>query len=167
MRTRPGDTVSGSGEATRGAGPGPPWRRSRAGCGLREARGPGAPPGPPGPCDHHGVPRRVSSIEFVGRGPELAALTDALDRADSGEFAAIFLAGDSGVGKSRLLLELEHAAEARGVRVVAGDCVALGEGEFPYAPVVSALRGLARELDHEELEGLLGPAREELARLVP
>ncbi len=103
----------------------------------------------------------------MGRGPELAALTDALDRADSGEFAAIFLAGDSGVGKSRLLLEFERSAEARRARVVAGDCVALGEGELPYAPIVSALRGLARELDHEELEGLLGPAREELARLVP
>jgi predicted ATPase len=49
------------------------------------------------------VPRRVSSEEFVGRGPELAALTDALDRAASGEFAAVFLAGESGVGKSRLL----------------------------------------------------------------
>jgi predicted ATPase len=69
------------------------------------------------------VPRRVSSVEFAGRGPQLAALSDALDRAAAGEFAAVFLAGESGVGKSRLLLELERAAESSGARVIGGDCV--------------------------------------------
>ena len=103
----------------------------------------------------------------MGRGPELAALTDALDRAAAGEFAAVLLAGDSGVGKSRLLLELERAAEARGARVVGGDCVTLAEGELPYAPIISTLRALAGELDHDELDELFGRGRDDLARLVP
>jgi DNA-binding CsgD family transcriptional regulator/tetratricopeptide (TPR) repeat protein len=113
------------------------------------------------------VPRRVSSPEFVGRGPELAALQDALERASGGASATVFLDGESGVGKSRLLRELERAADARGARVLAGDCVALVEGELPYAPIRSALRGLVRELDADTLDEVLGSARSELARLVP
>ncbi|MFL5867693.1 MAG: AAA family ATPase, partial [Thermoleophilaceae bacterium] len=113
------------------------------------------------------MPRRVASAEFVGREPELAALTDALDRAEGGESAAVFLAGESGVGKSRLLREFERVAEERGARVVGGDCVALAEGELPYAPITAALRGLARDVDEDALVELFGPARHELARLVP
>src|SRR5215217_1813199 len=113
------------------------------------------------------MPRRVSSLEFVGRERELAAMIDALERAAGGTFAAEFVAGESGVGKSRLLNELSKAAEARGARVLAGDCVSFSGGELPYAPVRSALRGLARELDPDPLGELLGLGREELARLVP
>jgi DNA-binding CsgD family transcriptional regulator/tetratricopeptide (TPR) repeat protein len=113
------------------------------------------------------VPRRVTSPEFVGRGPEVAALFEALDRAAAGEFAAVFLGGESGVGKSRLLAELVRAAGERNARVLAGACVSLAEGELPYAPVRSALRALARELEADQLGELLGGGREELARLVP
>ena len=113
------------------------------------------------------MPRRVTSPEFVGRGPELAALVDALDRAVGGEFAGVFLGGESGVGKSRLLSELARVAGERDARVLAGDCVSLAEGELPYAPVRSALRALARELDAGALEELLGGGTLELARLVP
>jgi DNA-binding CsgD family transcriptional regulator/tetratricopeptide (TPR) repeat protein len=113
------------------------------------------------------VARRVSSPEFVGRALELASLLDALEHASGGEFATVFVAGDSGVGKSRLLDELSRAARASGARVLAGDCVSFSAGELPYAPIRSALRGLARELDREVLDGLLGPGRDDLARLVP
>jgi len=113
------------------------------------------------------VPQRVSSPEFVGRGPELAAILGALERAAGGEFAAVFVAGESGVGKSRLLRELTSAAESRGARVLGGDCVSYSEGGLPYAPIRSALRRLVRELDPATLDELLGLGRGELARLVP
>jgi DNA-binding CsgD family transcriptional regulator/tetratricopeptide (TPR) repeat protein len=113
------------------------------------------------------VPRRVTSPEFVGRGSELAALVDALDHAAGGAFAGVFLGGESGVGKSRLVAELVRVAGERDARVLAGGCVSLAEGELPYAPVRSALRALARELEAEHLDELLGGARDELARLVP
>jgi hypothetical protein len=73
----------------------------------------------------------------------------------------------AGVGKSRLLDELSRAAEARGDRVLAGDCAGFSGGELPYAPVRSALRGLAREIDPEALGELLGLGREEFARRHP
>ena len=91
----------------------------------------------------------------------------ALERAAGGEFAAVLVAGDAGVGKSRLLRELGRAAEERGARVLVGDCVSYSEGGFPYAPVRSALGRLVRELDPARLDGLLGSGRDELARLVP
>lgn len=40
-------------------------------------------------------------------------------------------------------------------------------GELPYAPLVQALRDLARQLDATELLEMLGPARPELARILP
>jgi hypothetical protein len=58
-------------------------------------------------------------------------------------------------------------AAEQGVLVLRGGCVPLGEEGVPFAPVTEALRGLARALDPDELEAVAGPARAELARLVP
>ena len=86
---------------------------------------------------------RVSSPVFVGRGEEVAALRAAFERAVAGRAQTVFLAGDSGVGKSRLL---EHFRDGVGQgRWLAGDCIALAEGELPYAPLTAALRGAALE----------------------
>jgi hypothetical protein len=52
------------------------------------------------------------------------------------------------------------------VRVLAGGCVPLGEEGLPLAPVTQALGGLA-DLDPGELAAVAGPARQELARLLP
>ena len=113
------------------------------------------------------VPPRVSSPEFVGRAAELEHLEAALGRAERGEAGAVFLAGESGVGKTRLLRELERLAADRGARVLRGDCAAFGAGELAYAPLAAALRRLGRELDPAAREELLGPARDALAPLLP
>jgi hypothetical protein len=68
------------------------------------------------------VPARVSSPAFVGRAGELERLEAALARAERGAAAAVFVGGESGVGKTRLLRELERLAAARGARVLRGDC---------------------------------------------
>ena len=113
------------------------------------------------------MPTRVSSPEFVGRAAELALLEAALDRAADGSATAAFVSGESGVGKTRLLRELEGIAAERGARVVRGDCPAFGAGELAYAPIAAALRGLARELDPVAFDALVGPGRERLAGLLP
>src|SRR5204863_3514829 len=77
-----------------------------------------------------------------------------------------FVAGDSGVGKTRLLDELLTRARESGARVLSGDAVELGEGELPYAALVGALRPLARAAD-PALDALDPRARAELARLLP
>jgi ATP/maltotriose-dependent transcriptional regulator MalT len=102
---------------------------------------------------------RVTSARFVGRAAELAELESALRGAAEGHPSLAFVAGDSGVGKSRLVEELSHRARAFGARALWGDCVDLGEGELPYAPLLGALRQVVRDGDRalEELPpALLG-----------
>ena len=111
--------------------------------------------------------RRVASPRFVGREQELGTLAEALARAEAGTSTAVIVGGESGVGKSRLVAELAAGAAARGVRVLSGDCVDLGDAELPYAPVVAALRSLARDLEGAELEDVLGPSVADLAPLLP
>jgi predicted ATPase len=72
------------------------------------------------------VLHRVSSPTFVGRAEELAALDGALGRAAAGVPAFTFVAGESGVGKSRLVAELEARARTAGARVFVGHCLELG-----------------------------------------
>jgi DNA-binding CsgD family transcriptional regulator/tetratricopeptide (TPR) repeat protein len=92
------------------------------------------------------VLHRVSSPTFVGRTDELAALDGALGRAGTGVPAFAFVAGESGVGKSRLVGELEARAQDAGARVLIGHCLELGGTAIPYAPLAGALRPVAREL---------------------
>src|SRR5918995_5308300 len=88
------------------------------------------------------VLHRVSSPTFVGRADELAALDGALGRAAAGVPAFTFVAGESGVGKSRLITEFESRAREAGPptpRVFVGHCLELGGAAIPYAPLVDAL----------------------------
>ncbi len=114
-----------------------------------------------------GVVRRVTSSVLVGRDGELAQLGAVLERAASGQPAIVVVAGEAGVGKTRLTAELAHHAAQAGTLVLGGGCLDVGEGVLAYAPMVEALRSLARTLDPDELERVLDGARGELARLVP
>ena len=88
---------------------------------------------------------RVTSTRLIGRTGELAELEAAFAAASDGHPSIAFVAGESGVGKSRLVSELSARAKARGARTLCGECVELGEGELPYAPLVGgAAAALAR-----------------------
>ncbi|MDX6700654.1 MAG: hypothetical protein QOF26_880 [Baekduia sp.] len=108
----------------------------------------------------------TTSSRLIGRENELATLLDALSEAADGHPALAFVAGESGVGKSRLLGEVARRARDGGARVLSGECVDLGDGELPYAPLVGALRPLVRAGD-PGLLGLPAAARRELAALLP
>ena len=103
----------------------------------------------------------------MGRERELEALRAAVAAASAGEASSVLVAGEAGVGKSRLVQELAVEAGAGGVVVLFGHCMEVGDAELPFAPIVGALRSLAAQLDAEALDEVLGPARGELARLVP
>ena len=79
---------------------------------------------------------------FVGRDRELARLAGVLEDAAAGSGRIVALAGEPGIGKTRLAGELAAAAAARGVRVVGGRCHEQA-GAPPYWPWVQILRGLA------------------------
>src|SRR4029453_1819149 len=110
---------------------------------------------------------QVTAGRFVGRTQELARLGQLLARSATREPLLVLLGGEAGVGKTRLAEQFAAAAEEQGTRVLLGGCVPLGEEGLPFAPVIEALRGLAEDLDADELQAVAGPARHELARLVP
>jgi DNA-binding CsgD family transcriptional regulator/tetratricopeptide (TPR) repeat protein len=114
-----------------------------------------------------GVARRVSSPVLVGRDAEVARLRAALERAAGGQPAIVVVAGEAGVGKTRLVAELLGDAGQPAAVALTGGCLDVGEGVLAYSPMVEALRPLAGVMDSGELERVLGGARAELARLVP
>src|SRR4029453_9519046 len=114
-----------------------------------------------------GVAQRVSSPVLVGRDAEVARLRAALERAAGGPPPHGGVAGAAGIGTSGLVAELLRDAAERGALALAGGCLDVGEGVLAYAPMVEALRSLARVVDKAELERGLGGTRGELARLVP
>jgi len=86
---------------------------------------------------------RWDDAPMVGRADELARLMSHVERAIGGRTSAVLLAGDAGVGKTRLLDELTSRATGRGVRVLTGHCVDLGDVGLPYLPFVDLLRPVA------------------------
>src|SRR5215831_12416022 len=113
------------------------------------------------------VSLRVSSPVLVGRAAEAAQLWAAFERAQAGSPVTVLVAGEAGVGKTRLVTEMIGRVREQGALALVGGCLDVGEGVVAYAPVAEALRSFAAAVDATELERVLGGARAELARLVP
>jgi DNA-binding CsgD family transcriptional regulator/tetratricopeptide (TPR) repeat protein len=110
---------------------------------------------------------RATSPSFVGRHGEMARLERALDVAAEDGSAVALIAGEAGVGKSRLVQELATRAEGRRFRVCVGRCVDFGEAIWPLAPLREVVASLVDDLDSEALDLVVGGARGVLAELVP
>lgn len=93
------------------------------------------------------VPRPAGETPFVGRVDALHRLTAAVRAASSGEPSGWLVAGDAGVGKTRLLEEVGRLAAGLGATVVTGHCVDLGSGGLPYLPFAEIVGRLAGRHD--------------------
>ena len=113
---------------------------------------------------------RLTSNHFVGRVGELSELLLAVREASAGRSGLVLLGGDSGVGKTRLVGELEQrlaaSDEAQPTLVLRGEGVQQSDGELPYAPLLSALRPLVRER-HPALQALSAGSRAQLGSILP
>jgi tetratricopeptide (TPR) repeat protein len=101
----------------------------------------------------------------VGRDGELAELLAGLDDAAAGTARLFLLAGDPGIGKSRLAYEAAARARDRGFTVAWGRCWEAG-GAPAYWPWVQALRALVRGVGSEELPAQLGAGAPFVAQIV-
>jgi DNA-binding CsgD family transcriptional regulator len=105
---------------------------------------------------------------FVGRAGELAALTADLDAAVGGRGGVVLVAGEPGIGKTRLAEELAARAAGRGAVVLWGRCWQ-GEGAPAFWPWVQVVRGYVRVQngDTASLRHDLGAGAADIAHLVP
>ncbi|MEV7451666.1 ATP-binding protein, partial [Streptomyces nigra] len=91
------------------------------------------------------MPQPSFSTPLIGRNPELARLSGVLERARAGDARAVLVAGDAGVGKTRVLGEAAGLAAAAGTTVLTGHCVDLGDVGLPYLPFTEIVGTLAAD----------------------
>src|SRR4051794_7707312 len=96
-----------------------------------------------------GTPTTAAAAPLIGRTEDLAALERALDQARGGEVVTVVLAGEAGIGKTRLVQEFSERAFAQGARLLTGTCVDSGDATLPYAAVADALRAVPSEAFEE------------------
>src|SRR6266508_3027421 len=77
-------------------------------------------------------------VPLVGRSEELGRVLAALERAAAGAGGALLLAGDAGIGKSRLAMEALTLVRQRGFVTLEAAAYPL-QADLAYAPVLEAL----------------------------
>ncbi len=82
----------------------------------------------------------MTSPVLIGRGGERARLDAASRSAFSGTLISVLVAGEAGIGKTRLVAEFVRDVAAEAI-VLAGACI---DEHVPYLPVADALRSLVR-----------------------
>ncbi len=90
---------------------------------------------------------------LAGREKEFALLKERLQRAHDGSCQLLLLGGEAGIGKTRLVEELESFAKTLRVRTLRGACPR-GEGAYPYQPFVEAIREYLQNKSINDPEGL-------------
>ncbi|MDQ1670889.1 MAG: hypothetical protein QOE40_2950, partial [Actinomycetota bacterium] len=113
-------------------------------------------------------PEVTAQGPLVGRVDELDRLQQLVGLGPSGARpagSAVLLAGDAGVGKTRLLAELRDRAQADGFRVIVGHCLDFGDSALPYLPFSEAFGRLA--LESPGLASSLVERAPSIARLMP
>lgn len=95
-------------------------------------------------------------LPLVGRDRERHSLLRLLEESQRGRGGVALLAGEAGVGKSRLLRALAEDAAWRSMTVLWGQAQEMG-GDAPYAPLLHALGQGLSPLRGQQLAALLDP----------
>ena len=103
---------------------------------------------------------------LVGRRRELALLREQFAAAARGQAVVTLVAGDPGIGKTRLLAALVARAAEAGARVLHGGA-SEAEGMPPYLPFLEALGTHIRTAAPEEVRAQAGALAPVLARILP
>jgi len=114
-------------------------------------------------------PIAVKEVPLVDRTEEMNLLKEAVYRAVHGEGGLVFVHGEAGIGKTRLLRELGAYAQSRGVQVLYGRCPALFrmDGVPPYILWKEVIKDYLETCTSEQLYRVIGFYPAEVAKLVP
>ena len=103
---------------------------------------------------------------LIGRENQLTVLEDALLSANRGQGQIVLLAGEAGLGKTRLATELQARAAKIGMTVIWGGC-SEADIALPYLPFLESIGNFIASSDLAALRAELGPIRRELAHMFP
>lgn len=103
---------------------------------------------------------------FIGRSDELSRARDAVDSAAAGRPTFLTVAGDPGIGKTRLAEEAISYAELRGFTTAIGRCLQ-DEGAPAFWPWQQSLRSLVEKCDANEIREAIGVNGPVMARILP
>jgi DNA-binding CsgD family transcriptional regulator/tetratricopeptide (TPR) repeat protein len=103
---------------------------------------------------------------LIGRDDQLDALRRAAAGVAAGSGQTVLVAGEAGIGKSRLVREFAERLGRDGWVVQRGTCFER-DRLLPYAPLLDVLRALLTTLPPAQVERCLAPALPDLARLLP
>jgi len=114
-------------------------------------------------------PIAAKEIPLVNRTEEMNVLKEAVYRAVHGEGGLVFVHGEAGIGKTRLVRELGAYARSRGVQVLYGRCPALFrmDGVPPYIIWKEVIKDYLETCIPEQLYRVIGYYPAEVAKLVP
>jgi len=110
------------------------------------------------------VSRARGLTPWAGRDAELGRLMEAYRRAAAGPGAIVLIAGEPGVGKSRLLYELLRRLEGSGLLELEATCVSHGRS-MAYHPILGLVRRILELTDGMGSEETRGRIAERLAPL--
>ncbi len=116
------------------------------------------------PTDTNPLDRLAQGV-FVGREQELDRVRSAFDQALSGAGRVVMVVGEPGIGKTRMVMEVETHARMRGAQVLWGRAHE-SAGVPAYWPWVQAMRSYVISTDEGRLRSELGSGASEVARIV-
>src|SRR6266536_2860799 len=106
-------------------------------------------------CDGRRGMAGSTGVPLVGRSEELGRVLAALERAVVGSGGALLLAGEAGIGKSRLAAEALTLARRRGFVTLQGAAYPL-QADLAYPPVLELLGPFLAGLEPGRLAALVG-----------
>src|SRR5438309_11710539 len=114
------------------------------------------------------MPASMSSARFIGRDAAFVRLAPSLEEASGGDETTVLVHGAGGVGVSRFVDEAARRLEAldEPFQVLRGRSYRAGADD-PFGPVLRALRPAFLAATDDDLAFLVGPATEDIVRLLP
>jgi DNA-binding CsgD family transcriptional regulator len=112
------------------------------------------------------IEKPVICPTVVGRDSDIAALERALEQVHGGTGQTALIAGEAGIGKSRLVAAARDRAAERGFLCLQGQCLE-PDAALPYAPLIDLLRGRLIGLSPAALTANPVPTAPALSRLLP
>lgn len=106
------------------------------------------------------------SPKLFGRDAQVAVLRHTLAAAQAGQGRCLMLAGEAGVGKSRLVAEAKTRAAPLGITILQGACFE-PDRTMPFAPLVDLLEGLCAHRPADEIARLFETTAPDLVKLFP